>query len=129
MRYRPRKSPGAAPRTTASSRWPRACAMPRWQRAVDPMSAAPLANIRVLDFTHYLAGPFGTFQLALQGADVIKVEPRGGDTGRISSVSQEWGERGMGPFWMAINAGKRSITLDVTKPDGKAIVHRLVQDV
>jgi len=93
------------------------------------MSAAPLANIRVLDFTHYLAGPFGTFQLALQGADVIKVEPRGGDTGRTSSVSQEWGERGMGPFWMAINAGKRSITLDVTKPDGKAIVHRLVQDV
>jgi crotonobetainyl-CoA:carnitine CoA-transferase CaiB-like acyl-CoA transferase len=93
------------------------------------MSVTPFANVRVLDFTHYLAGPFGTFQLALQGADVIKVEPRGGDASRTSPLFQEWAARGMGPFWMAINAGKRSITLDVTKPDGAAIVERLVRDV
>ena len=42
------------------------------------LSPKALAGVRVLDFTHYLAGPFATFQLALQGADVIKVEPLAG---------------------------------------------------
>ncbi len=93
------------------------------------MSAQPFANVRILDFTHYLAGPYATFQLAMQGADVIKVEPRGGDGMRIGPVSKEWSERGMGPAWMAVNAGKRSITLDVTKPEGADIVRRLATKI
>ena len=40
------------------------------------MNEQAFSNVRILDFTHYLAGPVGTFQLAMQGADVIKVEPR-----------------------------------------------------
>jgi crotonobetainyl-CoA:carnitine CoA-transferase CaiB-like acyl-CoA transferase len=89
----------------------------------------PLEGVRILDFTHFLAGPFCTFQLAMQGADVIKVEPRGGDTSRLSTISKEWADRGMGPGWMAVNAGKRCITLDIRKPEGVAIVKRLVRDV
>lgn len=90
--------------------------------------AKAFSNVRVLDFTHYLAGPFGTFQLALQGADVIKVEPPGGDGMRLSPVSREWSERGLSPGWMAVNANKRSIVLDLGKPEAVAIVHRLAQE-
>src|SRR5437762_7411313 len=89
----------------------------------------PLEGVRILDFTHFLAGPFCTFQLAMQGADVIKVEPRGGDASRLSTISKEWADRGMGPGWMAVNAGKRCITLDIRKPEGVAVVKRLVRDV
>jgi crotonobetainyl-CoA:carnitine CoA-transferase CaiB-like acyl-CoA transferase len=89
----------------------------------------PLAPVRVLDFTHYLAGPFATFQLALQGAEVIKVEPKDGDGMRLTPVSREWSQRGMGPAWMAVNAGKRSLTLDVTRPEGVEIVRRLAAQV
>jgi crotonobetainyl-CoA:carnitine CoA-transferase CaiB-like acyl-CoA transferase len=87
--------------------------------------AKPFSNVRVLDFTHYLAGPFSTFQLALQGADVIKVEPIGGDGMRLSPVSREWSERGLAPGWMAVNANKRSITLDLAKPEAVEIIHKL----
>ncbi len=86
-------------------------------------------GVKVLDFTHFLAGPFSTFQLALQGADVIKVEPVEGDPMRDSPISAQWTERRMGPAWMAANANKRSITLDLTKPAAIEIVERLVQDV
>lgn len=86
------------------------------------------ANVRILDFTHYLAGPFGTFQMALQGADVIKIEPLGGDGMRLSPVSREWSERGLSPGWMAVNAGKRSLTLDLSKPEAVEIIHALARE-
>jgi len=86
------------------------------------------SNVRILDFTHYLAGPTATFQLAMQGADVIKVEPRGGDGMRLSPVSKEWSERGLSPGWMAVNAGKRSIVLDLSRPEAIEIVHKLARD-
>jgi crotonobetainyl-CoA:carnitine CoA-transferase CaiB-like acyl-CoA transferase len=83
------------------------------------------SNVRILDFTHYLAGPVGTFQLAMQGADVIKVEPQAGDGMRSSATEKQWVERAMGPGWMAANAGKRSITVDLGKPEGVEIIKRL----
>ena len=85
------------------------------------------AGVRVLDFTHVLAGPYATAQIAMQGADVIKVEPRGGDGMRLTPVSREWSERGLGPAWMAVNANKRSVTLDLGKPQATQIVHRLAE--
>ena len=94
---------------------------------MDPTKA--LAGVRVLDFTHYLAGPFATFQLALQGADVIKVEPLAGDDMRASAVAPEWSERRMGPGWMSANANKRSLTLDLSKPRAVEIVERLAAQV
>jgi crotonobetainyl-CoA:carnitine CoA-transferase CaiB-like acyl-CoA transferase len=86
------------------------------------------AGIRILDFTRVLAGPFASFQLALQGADVIKIEhPEGEDTRKIAR-SREWADRQMAPIWMAVNANKRSLTLDLQKPEAVAVVHRMVRD-
>jgi crotonobetainyl-CoA:carnitine CoA-transferase CaiB-like acyl-CoA transferase len=94
------------------------------------MSAAsprPFESVRILDFTQVLAGPFGSYQLALLGADVIKVERREGEDNRASALSREWTDRGLSPSWQAINGGKRSLTLDLQKPEAKAIVMRLAE--
>jgi crotonobetainyl-CoA:carnitine CoA-transferase CaiB-like acyl-CoA transferase len=85
----------------------------------------PFANIRVLDFTQVLAGPYGSYQLALLGADVIKVERREGEDMRRTPLSREWADRGMAPSWLAINGNKRSLTLDLQKPAAIEIVNRL----
>ena len=85
----------------------------------------PFANVRVLDFTQVLAGPYGSYQLALLGADVIKVERREGEDMRRTPLSREWAERGMAPAWLAINGNKRSLTLDLQKPAAIDIVNRL----
>lgn len=87
----------------------------------------PFAGIRILDFTRYVAGPFGTYQLALLGADVIKIEPKSGDDMRHSQLSPEWAEKGLGPSFLGINANKRSIALDLTKPGAAAIVKTLCE--
>ena len=86
----------------------------------------PFANVRVLDFTQVLAGPYGSYQLALLGADVIKVERREGEDMRRTPLSREWADRGMAPSWLAINGNKRSLTLDLQKPAAVEIINRLV---
>ena len=86
----------------------------------------PFAGVRILDFTRYLAGPFGTYQLALLGAEVIKIEPKAGDDMRYSQLSKEWAAKGLGPSFLGVNANKRSLTLDLTKPKAVEIVNRLV---
>lgn len=87
----------------------------------------PFAGTRILDFTRYVAGPYGTYQLALLGADVIKIEPKTGDEMRQSQVSKEWAAKGLGPSFMGINANKRSLTLDLRKPKAVEIVKRLAK--
>ena len=87
----------------------------------------PFTGIRILDFTRYLAGPYGTYQLALLGADVVKIESREGDETRGQLVAaREWVERKMPPGFLAVNANKRSITLDLRRPEAVEIVKRLV---
>jgi len=88
-------------------------------------NARPFSDVRILDFTQVLAGPYGSYQLALLGADVIKVERREGEDMRRTPLSREWAERGMAPSWLAINGNKRSLTLDLQKPAAKEIVRRL----
>ena len=94
----------------------------------------PLQGVRILDFTRILAGPFCTQILADYGADVIKVEQPGkGDETRLwqgKGESVSW-KSDAGPisfFFAAINRNKRSLTLDLKKPEGKEVVHRLVED-
>jgi crotonobetainyl-CoA:carnitine CoA-transferase CaiB-like acyl-CoA transferase len=93
--------------------------------------AGPLAGIRVIDCSTVLAGPYATMLLADLGADVIKVEPLDGDA-----------TRGWGPPWvgsvadgtrtavyaLAVNRNKRSIRVDLRRPDGAAILRRLLAD-
>jgi crotonobetainyl-CoA:carnitine CoA-transferase CaiB-like acyl-CoA transferase len=86
----------------------------------------PFAGVRILDFTRYLAGPYGTYQLALLGADVIKVEARDGDETRHQLIASEWAERKMPPGFLAVNGNKRSITLDLRKVEAVDVVKRLV---
>jgi crotonobetainyl-CoA:carnitine CoA-transferase CaiB-like acyl-CoA transferase len=85
----------------------------------------PFSGTRILDFTQVLAGPYGSYQLALLGADVIKVERREGEDMRRTPLSREWAERGMAPSWLAINGNKRSLTLDLQNPAAKDVIRRL----
>jgi crotonobetainyl-CoA:carnitine CoA-transferase CaiB-like acyl-CoA transferase len=93
----------------------------------DPSGRKPFAGICILDFTRYLAGPFGTYQLALLGAEVIKIEPKSGDEMRYTQLSPEWTAKGLGPSFLGINANKRSLCLDLTKPQAVDIVKKLTE--
>jgi len=89
------------------------------------MFAKTLEGIRVIDATSVLAGPFASYQLAMLGADVIKIEnPRGGDWARAGGP--EVPGTGLTAQFVAQNAGKRSVTLDLSDPRGAAIAKRLV---
>ena len=93
----------------------------------------PFEGVKILDFTQVLAGPYGTFQFAAMGADVVKVERREGEDLRYldmrrTELSNKLREQGLMPRWQAINAGKRSLTLDLQKPEAVEIVKRLAAD-
>ncbi|MBS0560524.1 MAG: CoA transferase [Proteobacteria bacterium] len=88
----------------------------------------PFEGVRILDFTQVLAGPYASYQLALLGAEVIKVERREGEDMRRTPLSREWADRGMAPAWQAVNGNKRSLTLDLQNPEAVGIVRRLVRD-
>jgi CoA:oxalate CoA-transferase len=86
-----------------------------------------LEGIRVLDLTNVLAGPFCCYQLAVLGAEVIKVETPGtGDLARQLGADPELNRQGMGASFLAQNAGKRSVTINLKHPRGKAAFLRLV---
>ena len=86
----------------------------------------PFTGVRILDFTRYLAGPYGTYQLALLGADVVKIESREGDDTRMQLADRVWADRKMAPSFLAVNGNKRSITLDLRRPEAVEIVKKLV---
>jgi len=100
-----------------------------------PAPTGPLTGVRVLDFSRILAGPFCAQILADYGADVIKVEqPVQGDETRSWQGKGEaaaW-KPGTGPisfYFAAINRNKKSLTLDLKKPEAVDVVQRLVKDV
>ena len=89
------------------------------------MSSRPFSGVRILDFTQVLAGPYASYQLALLGADVIKVERRGGEDMRRTPLSREWADRNMAPSFIAVNGNKKSMTLDLQQPAARDIVLKL----
>jgi crotonobetainyl-CoA:carnitine CoA-transferase CaiB-like acyl-CoA transferase len=87
-----------------------------------------LEGFRILDFSHVIAGPFCTAQLALLGAEVIKVEePGAGDYMRGRGGDDALRRIGMGDHFAVQNANKRSITIDLTRPAGAALARRLAK--
>jgi len=87
-----------------------------------------LENIRVLDMTNVLSGPFSTLHLALLGAEVIKIEnPVGGDLARILGNVPKLNKEFMGTSFLAQNANKKSLTLNLKKEEGKVIFRKLVE--
>lgn len=92
------------------------------------MPQRPLAGVRVLDVTNVLAGPYCTYQLALLGAEVLKVEvPGTGDLARHLGADPELNRLGLGASFLAQNAGKHSIELDLKTESGRAVFVELVQ--
>ena len=90
----------------------------------------PLSGIRVIDVSRVVAGPFCTFQLALQGADVIKIEmPGKGDPVRWSPAGSDthYRTRGMATNYMPQNSNKRSLTLNLKNEEGKAVFREMVK--
>jgi crotonobetainyl-CoA:carnitine CoA-transferase CaiB-like acyl-CoA transferase len=82
-----------------------------------------LAGIRVLDFGRYIAGPYCAALLADLGADVIRVERRGGGEDRwVAPVAAD----GAGALYLVMNRNKRAMTLDPACPEGREIVRKLV---
>ena len=89
--------------------------------------ARAFEGIRIIDITHVLAGPFAAYQLALQGADVIKVEnPDDPDQSRGSGSDHALNDADMGTGFLTQASNKRAITLDLKSPEGQAILKRLV---
>jgi len=88
-------------------------------------NARPFEGVRILDFTQVLAGPYASYQLALLGAEVIKIERRGGEDMRRTPLSREWAERNMASAFIAVNGNKKSLTLDLQKPEAQGIVRKL----
>lgn len=94
--------------------------------------ARAFEGVRVIDFTQVLAGPFCSEQLALLGADVIKVEQPGkdgrpgGDQGRSIMADNDIGKAGFSAIFLSVNAGKRSIALDLKAPETRPILEKLV---
>src|ERR1700742_4715194 len=91
----------------------------------EPHVTRPFEGVKILDFTQVLAGPYASYQLALLGADVIKIERRGGEDMRRTPLSREWAERDLAPAFQAVNGNKKSLTLDLSKPEAIAIVKKL----
>ncbi len=87
-----------------------------------------LEGIRVLDVTNVLSGPFATLHLALLGADVIKIEnPDGGDLARKLGNVPKYNKELLGTSFLAQNANKRSLTLNMKAEEGKEIFRKLVK--
>ena len=86
------------------------------------MSNGPLAGIRILEFSQIVAGPVAGTALADFGADVVKVEPPVGEARRNGGaiVPNE------GKYFQSLNRGKRSLTVDLSKPEGAALIRRII---
>jgi crotonobetainyl-CoA:carnitine CoA-transferase CaiB-like acyl-CoA transferase len=89
-------------------------------------TARPLDGIRILDFSHALAGPYCTMLLSDYGAEIYKLEAHSGDMGR------GWGPPfagGMASFFLGLNRGKLGISIDLKQPEGLSLCSRLIDQM
>ena len=92
------------------------------ERPPQPDGPGPLDGVRVVDFTEYVAGPYGTMMLADMGAEVIKVEPVSGDHWRHQAPVAPNESRS----FLGLNRGKHSVALNVREAQGRELAHRLI---
>ncbi len=88
----------------------------------------PLSGVRVLELSHLIAGPHCCQLMAEEGADVIKVEPPGGELARSREPMRGTGDRRVAAFFAALNRGKRSLALDLKSEAGRAVFRRLLAE-
>lgn len=89
------------------------------------MSGRVLQDIRILDLTSVIFGPYATATLAAMGANVIKIEaPQGDESRRAGKAAQN---RGMSPLFMTLNEGKKSVVLDLKSEEARTAIDTLVQ--
>src|SRR4029078_8149559 len=94
-----------------------------WERAM----TRPFEGIRVIDVTHVLAGPFAAYQLAVLGADRIKLEhPDDPDQSRASGTDKPLNRRNMGTAFLTQSSNKRSIALDLKQAGDREVLKKLV---
>ena len=87
-----------------------------------------LAGVRVLDLTHILSGPFATMTLADLGAEVIKIEPLGGEqTRRLLANDPKHSIDGMGAYFINLSRNKKSVAVDLKSEAGKKLFYQLVE--
>jgi crotonobetainyl-CoA:carnitine CoA-transferase CaiB-like acyl-CoA transferase len=87
----------------------------------------PYEGIRIVDLTQILAGPYCTYQLGLLGAEIIKIEmPGQGDWVRVTGVDPALAKAGMGTHFLAQNAGKKSVTVNMKDERGLGIIKKLI---
>src|SRR6201746_2458692 len=87
--------------------------------------SGPLNGVRVLDLTGVVSGPFATMFLADQGADVLKIEPIGGDITRRSRAAIDKGGE-VSSLFISSNRGKRSLSIDIKSDIGREVLSKLV---
>jgi CoA:oxalate CoA-transferase len=89
----------------------------------------PLKGIKVLDLTHMLSGPYGGMILADLGCEVIKIEPpvKGEGTRRLLEDDPDYSFNGMGAYFYTLNRNKKSLSLDLKKPEGLKIFYELAE--
>lgn len=92
-----------------------------------PDRTGPLTDVRIVDFSQMLAGPFATMLLADLGADVVKVEPPSGDMTRDNPPHMQPSEA-FGGYFQSVNRGKRSVVLDLKSDEGLEAAKRLTDE-
>jgi crotonobetainyl-CoA:carnitine CoA-transferase CaiB-like acyl-CoA transferase len=98
------------------------------QSQTDLSLTAPLAGIRVVDFTHLVAGPFCTMMLSDAGASVFKIEPPWGDSSRFRGARRDGADgRHVSGYVVATNRGKQSVVLDLKSDAGKQMALELIE--